>query len=270
MFAGHTSVLFPELHELDVQQSQRIQALGCFERLFESTRGQFAENAKLKIPVLNSVMHNPLNDSEIVLFVAFDREGNMHHKENRVYRDGTYWCDDDRKVSARVVRHDRKFWPQLKMYCPVSTTTLVFETEDPALKSKLMFDLRPYLACDGQDLLPPNTVAAEHQKPYVAACTTVKGAEMYDLLPQWIEYHRMIGIETFWIHIDDKMDRFYRQAPDVWLYFQRPDVQRYTALLPYEWAGDDTAPFFVREYWKYHRFVLNYDSRCFGISFSNH
>ena len=106
------SVLRPNQHQQAIHQSQRAQALACFERLFQITHRQFAENAKLKLPVLNSVRLSSSNNSEIVLFVAFDREANMQDEEHRVYRDGTYWCDDHKVVPARVVQHDRKFLTQ--------------------------------------------------------------------------------------------------------------------------------------------------------------
>ena len=241
--SANSTALQPNPQEPVVPQS-RAEALACFERLFQTTHEQFVQNANADpaVLVLNSVHINPLNPNELVLFLVLDRHSNIRDHHNDLYRNGTFWCDH--KVPARVMRHTQVRLPQLKMYCPATTKTLAMEIQDNlVLRKQLTFDLQPFLACDSQYLLPPN---AANQK--IAACTAVKGASMYDLLPQWIEYHRMIGIGTFWVHVNDKMENFYQQAPEVAQYFQRQDVQQYASVLPYEWNVDDVEPFFARAY----------------------
>uniref|UniRef100_A0A7S3KZY0 Glycosyltransferase family 92 protein n=1 Tax=Amphora coffeiformis TaxID=265554 RepID=A0A7S3KZY0_9STRA len=165
----------------------------------------------------------------------------MKDSEHIHFKNGDYLCDGN--SPARVLRHGQKFLNQLKLYCPRNATQLVFDTKDAAVRQKLTFDLKPYLACDRlqQALMPFNSKQAK-----IAACTQVKYPSSYDLVPQWIEYHRMIGIDTFWIYINDDMKTYEAEAPDVMDYFQRRDVQQYASALPYGWPGENVEPFFFQ------------------------
>ena len=227
--------------EKDLDSGARADAFRCFDKLFQTTKEQFEENASLTIPVLNSARYTKTGD-EIQLFFVFGRHTNMKDELHLQFKNGDYFCDDY-NTKARVLRHSTKGINQMKMYCPQNTTTVFFETKEAWLKPKVTFDLKPFLECDKlhQALMPFDT---KDQK--IAACTQVKYAESYHSLPEWVEYHRMLGIDTFWIYINDKMTTYEMEAPAVVSYFNRPDVQEYASVLPAEWT-EHVEPFFTRK-----------------------
>ena len=220
----------------------RAEAFRCFDKLFQTTKQQFEENANWTLPVLNSARYTK-DDREIQLFFALGRHTNMKDKLHLQFKNGDFFCDND-STKARVIRHTSKVINQIKMYCPRNTSKVYFGTQDQALKSYLTFDLEPFLECDRkqQALLPLDMRGAK-----IAACTQVKYAPSYHLLPQWIEYHRMIGVDSLWVYINDKMSTYEREAPDVVDYFNRRDVQQYASVLPAEWT-DNVEAFFTRKF----------------------
>lgn len=55
-------------------------------------------------------------------------------------------------------------------------------------------------------MFPPQTTHA--------SCTSIRGFDNRQLLPQWIEHHRLIGVEHFFVYVNEpfnQMDEFYNQ-----------------------------------------------------------
>jgi hypothetical protein len=65
------------------------------------------------------------------------------------------------------------------------------------------------------------------------------------MLPQWIEYHRLQGIESFWIYLNDSWESIQNATPAVYDYLQRPDVQSYASILSYQWT-ENLPPFYTQ------------------------
>ena len=58
------------------------------------------------------------------------------------------------------------------------------------------YDVRPFLECEAQyEKLSPPVQAA--------ACTQIRGAGPTKMLEEWVEYHRLVGFQHFWIYVND-------------------------------------------------------------------
>lgn len=212
---------------------KRDEAKKCLMKLHGKMKPRYIENGNLTIPFLNSVQQ--MSD-ELSVFWSLGRHTDMRDEEHSQYRNGTYYCDDS--TEARVVPFTQKFNNQVRMYCPLGTKKVWFDSPDPVLKQKLTFALEPFLRCDKlkHAVLPPIPQISAENKQTIAACTQVRFEQNYEQIPQWIEYHRMIGVDTFWIYINDSMERFQKLAPEVSKYFERFDVQEYASAIPFMWT----------------------------------
>lgn len=83
------------------------------------------------------------------------------------------------------------------------------------LRGPVSYDLRPWLECAQKDV--PQTNAD------IAMTTMVRGNS--HLLPEWIEYHRMLGVNHFWIYANEPLEKF-REKIDWYL------PQEYITVIP--------------------------------------
>jgi hypothetical protein len=84
------------------------------------------------------------------------------------------------------------------------------------------YDVRPLLACEELE----TTEHMEEQTPHakIGACVHFRGDWCRKVMGQWIEYHRLIGIQHFWIYVNEPWDNL-RHLP------QRP----YVTYVPYDY-----------------------------------
>lgn len=58
------------------------------------------------------------------------------------------------------------------------------------------YDVRPFLECE--------EVYTPHDPPVqTAACTQIRGEAASQMLEEWVEYHRLVGFEHFWVYVND-------------------------------------------------------------------
>lgn len=85
---------------------------------------------------------------------------------------------------------------------------------------------------------------------YVGACTSVRGQKDRSKILQWVEYHRLIGFDHFWIYLNENIAEYNGTLPE------RP----YITYIPYDYPG---VPF------SHQQLVQNeciYRCRAYGIS----
>ena len=116
-------------------------------------------------------------------------------------------------------------WYQEVWYCS-STTSAVMLGRDPHFhtlsiicpSSTQLIEVR-----DAQYTIPSNICPWTLQPAHVSACTMVKGPVAQAQLPAWIAYHRVIGIEQFYVYVNEEMKEPPFQHDSVhWIPFQDP------------------------------------------------
>ena len=65
----------------------------------------------------------------------------------------------------------------------------------------ISYNVQPHVDCARQRM--HTSQRATHPQPNIVACTLIKGDGPRKILPQWIEYHRMIGIERFMVYLHE-------------------------------------------------------------------
>ena len=84
-----------------------------------------------------------------------------------------------------------------------------------ASTKSLLYDIRPYLKCNQIERMNP---PPSHIK--IGACV-VRFWGQHDLMAEWLAYHRMIGIQHFWLFVSEDFDNFIlksnlpRHDPDI-------------------------------------------------------
>jgi hypothetical protein len=100
------------------------------------------------------------------------------------------------------------------------------------------YDVRPHLACDELDRRAEDVPSPAAHGTKIGACTLFRGDFGRQVMEQWIEYHRLIGVHHFWIYINEPTDNL-RDLP------QRP----YVTYVPYDYQ------------WEAHRGSTKYRSK---------
>ena len=112
--------------------------------------------------------------------------------------------------------------------------------------SSIMYDLEPYLKCSRLDQqFPPQASSSlttttssppnRNNTVKIGACLTRFWGQL-DLLPEWIAYHRLVGIQHFWLFVTDTNDTA------LWQFMAAQHAtnrQEDITLIPYNytWAG---------------------------------
>lgn len=200
----------------------RQAAIHCYNDLFDMAKKTIPHQRERGLPVLTSVRYTKKSTLQL-LFVTKDL-----NKQKYQYFHGASWYCDDRSNKARL-------WPgdphrhSLIMECPAKTNKTVHT-------DSVSYDLMKYLECERACLsLFPDP--RNNTTPHIVACTQVASAEDLKLVPQWIEYHKLIGVDQIWVYLNDSWNDTLSLTPDVAKYFERKDVQQYASLLPFEFFG---------------------------------
>jgi hypothetical protein len=129
-------------------------------------------------------------------------------------RSTTWYCLDEFGNSLKTVvlkrgQQSKRMFIRCDLEAPLNRTdatsfspVTLMPADVPPLMSdhkKTEYDLRPFLKCDRleQRSPPPPDVK-------VGACVRVRGD--HEALRQWIEYHRLIGMQHFWIFLNEPFD----------------------------------------------------------------
>ncbi len=77
----------------------------------------------------------------------------------------------------------------------------------------------------------------------IGACTMIQGTESRQLLQEWVEYHRLIGIDHFWVFINEDFSLNHL-----------PDELPYVTYVPYDF---DIKPHYNYTSYRYDIFILH-------------
>ena len=123
------------------------------------------------------------------------------------YHSHEWWCDGER--GAVVSRDESNHTIIVKCHDvkhEIVASPVVFgESYD---KQQIVYNVEANMECVQNDpiLFPPSTK--------YASCTAIRGGGNRELLPQWIEHHRLIGVEHFFVYVNEplhEMDNLYPQ-----------------------------------------------------------
>jgi len=218
-----------------VISQDRHAAIHCYNDLFDDVRKIIPHQREHGLPILTSVRFTKTGTLQLLFVMKhFKRNGQYSYQ----YFHNASWHCDNKTSRARL-------WPvdphrhSLIMECPASTKRTVHT-------DSISYDLSKYLECEraSHSLFPGDP--SNTMTPHIVACTQVKSSDNLKLVPQWIEYHKMIGVDQIWVYLNDSWNNTLSRTPDVARYFERPDVQQYASLLPFEFFGKAT-PFFYQQ-----------------------
>ena len=114
----------------------------------------------------------------------------------------------------------------------------------------ITYNLTKYLDCDTGLSAYRQTIASavpqekQQQRRQNATSSTkfvlcgMLDARNANLIPSWVEYHKMVGFDEVWLYWNSELDAL---PPDVEQYLTRKDIQQYVTLFP--WARDGNKNF---------------------------
>ena len=85
--------------------------------------------------------------------------------------------------------------------------------EEHQIMTLPVYDTTPFLECD--DMLTPEAVLPSPESTSIAACTSIQGHESRKITHEWIEYHRLLGVQHFLIYINDPFDTAIADLPQL-------------------------------------------------------
>jgi hypothetical protein len=179
----------------------------------------------------------------------------FHQAQRDWYSKAKWFCNGEER--AKLWPEDSLRNPQfgrdmLIMQCPDTTNFVqvrdvqqVINTTKPL--SSISYNLTKYLECEDKSkwlyqspkkkkkssTTHAPTTSSSSSRSTLALCTMVDQSAT-NLIPQWIEYYRLIGFDHVWIYWNDEWDR---RSPDLIRYMERPDVLQYASLIPWKWDG---------------------------------
>ena len=131
-------------------------------------------------------------------YAIFNVDGNVGRANEKKYLDYSehheWWCDNK---PGRFVDGDSLFHTLIIQCESVTKEIKSIPKPQSISQRKAVYNVEANLkAIHTNPIVFPLNI--EH-----ASCTAIKGEESLHLLPQWIEYHRMIGVEHFFVYIND-------------------------------------------------------------------
>jgi hypothetical protein len=90
----------------------------------------------------------------------------------------------------------------------------------------------------GDTLSQTNTTTSDPPLLSIGACTQIAGDENHYFLPQWIEYHKLLGVTHFWIYINEpwngtSISKYIQQQQQQHL--QTPSIMEYVTFVPFDY-----------------------------------
>lgn len=91
----------------------------------------------------------------------------------------------------------------------------------------IVYDLQPYIQCNQIEQQPPNRPPKEAK---IGACITRFWGQ-HDLIPEWIAYHRLLGVQHFWLFVSEPFGNVHQSA--------LPRYEKDITYIPYNytWKG---------------------------------
>jgi hypothetical protein len=155
-----------------------------------------------EVPLLSEVI--TINDKHHVLLQLTHLQGRSSPQS---WREATWFCNQNETAKIlQVPQQTRKAKRNSGLMVLTCNSSSPISAVWPSIVSKKTgetphYDVRPYLTCDELDRMkaPPSHVK-------IGACVQFRGEWDRQVMEQWIEYHRLIGIQHFWVYINEPAD----------------------------------------------------------------
>lgn len=157
-----------------------------------------------KVPIAVSV--KIINNRYHVIF-------NTGYIDPDIWYNSEYHCNQVSNETADVLPATKPGRGNLIIQCPESIhaneTDLVSVSAMTRGGNKTEYDMQDFVECerfDIRDCSPPKTE--------IGMCTSIAGkGKIRNLAHQWVEYHRLIGIDHTWIYLNSEWDENLPQRP---------------------------------------------------------
>lgn len=212
---------------------QLQKAVDCRLELQRSTVFQLEEWIAQEMPILQSVVRIDKDSVYLVtLFLpdVYSRKRRLDFHSPTSITWACHYCgnsEDETPTLANLKTSGRK--EELIVQCPTKYDTSTLEGITMKMESTTTsYNATGFVRCD--QLLKPALQRRWDTAPSLAAATFLRTAAPRRLVSQWVEYHRLIGVQHFFIfvhehfHIDDGV-----------LPLHRP----YITYLPHNFCGRD-------------------------------
>jgi hypothetical protein len=113
----------------------------------------------------------------------------------------------------------------------------------------------------GKTMSQTNTTTSNPPLLSIGACTQIAGEENHYFLPQWIEYHKLMGVTHFWIYINEpwngtSISEYIQQ------HLQTPSIMEYVTFVPYDYRWQDHRAHIQRRLVEYAFFQEAQNNEC--------
>jgi len=247
----HLEMLHGQWTNESVPLLQSLVAVGNFSYLLFNTK-----NVKEKYHYLGVEMHWKCNGKEPAIVAARDA-----HKHTLV-------------VGCPVVTEQKSNNGTVPLdYITLNTTKgfVVYRTEKLYTCDKQIHNHeRPSFSLsssasssnkDGEMAVPSSkSPSGEERRIFLGACTSVAGDKSRSQILQWVEFHRLIGIEHFWIYLnEDRSNYLQNNSSPKGIIDNNLPVRPYITYVPYNYPGRN---FFSQQLVQTE---CIYRSRAFGV-----
>ena len=128
-------------------------------------------------------------------------------------------------IMKHIPNDQYNMWYKARWYCSLSSPAVMLGS-DPHFHTLSIVcppATQSISVHNAQYDVPPNLCPWTFQPAYLSACTMVQGTEALAQLSTWIAYHRVLGIEQFYIYANEPMkDPPFRHVAVHWIPFQDP------------------------------------------------
>jgi hypothetical protein len=203
--------------QLDLQEEQKI---------------KIDEWISKDIPILVDVIQFDDQFYRAIFQVSHISEYNAGRLENAP----SWKCNNNQ--DATILRRNKKVRTMIVQCKAANTTlhTLNLKTKGSGGEHNYQsYNTTPYQRCDElrymkeKNLLPKISGTKGRkpatQQPRLGVCTSIRGENNRAIVDQWIEYHRMIGVDHFFVYVNEEWN-------DLSLLPQRP----YVTYIPFDYC----------------------------------
>ena len=129
-----------------------------------------------------------------------------------IWYDAKYFCNDYNNITATVLSSTKPGRGNLIIQCPAAIDykkeMLQYVSIIPREGNITSYEMEEFVKCEEQDTIHFSPLNAS-----IGMCTNIvgKGTDRDNAL-QWVEYHRIIGVDHTWIYVDSDWDE--NKQPD--------------------------------------------------------
>lgn len=230
---GHPRTVSPDAANTTAEDPTRVGATQCLLSLFEQMKESMLTRFKQSEPVLHNARFTGARQKTVQLFFSLQHIPPEERQRAKLFSRLHWMCRNDVTNSSKSTTlwpNDPR-WKKMIMECPADTTSVYVPPSKEGEGMNLWYNTTGYMACDSVS----SALFPSSPDPKLVSCTMTERSNI-EIVPQFIEYYKLIGFDHVWIFYNDNWDQLHQECRHIVGYFNNPEVRQYASLIPHEWA----------------------------------